>query len=453
MGLVFKLELDALNETEFRLARTRLERVPDSGGPGRESQLVAAMRNSLYDPDQSAKGLEEEFQWRSPVKALTVFFLKWMEGGQAESFVFKEQEHPLARSLAEVLRRPRKAEQMKNWIRKMFLGQREAASAIGSFFIFKYCPRKEQPLCWVRPGSPLKAAKIQIRLRLQNIEAKARFAELALKLEKQAIGDRAQVMGQLEAVGPDSGSGGENHEREAVRRRQEEAQPRIPLPQAPSKILDGQIELLVYDRSVSRFVPAIDFGLPLHTGTDLMIQIRLNRPACICVVWITSEGRAQPLYPWEKFQRTPSTLTEPADCLILPDQPRHGMPRGFSLNTGAGTETVVLLARAAPLPPHLGSVLPKVFQARLVEFAKFRMPNPNELYRFSSLDTDVPAPSPVRLGQPRPVEDPRLRFKLALCESLGIHFDLIKGVSFANAGTDKTSREQAAAGGPARSAR
>jgi transcriptional regulator with XRE-family HTH domain len=226
-----------------------------------------------------------------------------------------------------------------------------------------------------------------------------------------------------------------------------------PIPPAPSGKLDGKLEVFVYDVARIAFRSISEFGLPLHTGNGLLIRVHLNRPAWICVVWITSEGEAQPLYPWEEFAWERESGTKMIDRLMLPAQFGEHISRVFPVNTGAGTETVVLMARDAPLPSDFSSVLSSAFKTRLAKLTQFNMANPNELYAFSSLDSDIPAPSVLRLGLAHSVKDPRLRFKLVLCETLGILFDVVKGVSFANAGRVEAQNGETKAVQRTRSAR
>jgi serine/threonine protein kinase len=88
-------------------------------------------------------------------------------------------------------------------------------------------------------------------------------------------------------------------------------------------------------------------AVPLRRGDRVRFEMRLNHPAFLYVVWIDTEGRSTPLYPWRDtdWQRRPKR-EEPCDRLSEP-RDDAGMTQ---LEPGPpGVETLLLLAREEPL--------------------------------------------------------------------------------------------------------
>jgi serine/threonine protein kinase len=86
---------------------------------------------------------------------------------------------------------------------------------------------------------------------------------------------------------------------------------------------------------------------PLKTGDEVRVETSLNRPAYQYIVWIDTQGKAAPVYPWieGEWARRPEhenpvrELRLPEGSLMWPMQPGP-----------SGMETLVLLVREEPLP-------------------------------------------------------------------------------------------------------
>jgi serine/threonine protein kinase len=134
-----------------------------------------------------------------------------------------------------------------------------------------------------------------------------------------------------------------------------------PPPSSPSTALKGSIDIVVYESAVpgsDRFEPSRarqrlhlhDRGaLPLRPNDWIRIEAELNRPAYLYVVWIDTDDKVTPLWPWEgnDWARLPAEQA-PRDRLTLPDlvkgeavMPLAGGPPGI--------ESLLLLARETPL--------------------------------------------------------------------------------------------------------
>ncbi len=88
--------------------------------------------------------------------------------------------------------------------------------------------------------------------------------------------------------------------------------------------------------------------LPLRPGDEIAVEARLNRPAYLYVLWIDTDGRVQPVYPWRPghWEDRPSQEA-PLDRLRRPE----ALDEFFAVEPGtAGMQTLVLLARQTPLP-------------------------------------------------------------------------------------------------------
>jgi serine/threonine protein kinase len=203
-----------------------------------------------------------------------------------------------------------------------------------------------------------------------------------------------------------------------------------PLP-AAAPALSGTIDVLIWnptDRS-RRFLKLHDRGaLPLRPNDQIRVEARLNRPAYLYLVWIDSEGRAFPVYPWQPGQwsrRLPKQA--PASRLSLPETADQGWP----MKGPAGMETLMLLARESPLPADVDLAgllagLPKVplqDPRALVCFADGQM-----VTRLQDADR-----GPNFFGAQQ-IDDPVLKTQRELRDRLGSHFELNRAVTFANQG-------------------
>jgi tRNA A-37 threonylcarbamoyl transferase component Bud32 len=128
--------------------------------------------------------------------------------------------------------------------------------------------------------------------------------------------------------------------------------------------LKGNLEITVWSdpEQVARGIDTVKNGLPvsradsgalpLQNGELVHLHAKLNRPACVYLIWIDSEGKTIPLYPWDSDRSEAlwdaPLLKEAAKPTEVIDCPRASN-RGFTAVGAQGMQHVVLLARSTPL--------------------------------------------------------------------------------------------------------
>jgi hypothetical protein len=205
----------------------------------------------------------------------------------------------------------------------------------------------------------------------------------------------------------------------------------------PAAPLEGSIDVVI--TRTGRSLPMRlrhPEARPLRLGDRVRIEVELNRPAYVYVLWIDTEGKVWPLYPWVEGDWNRRGTEESVRELVLPQSDLGGVrrdvregPPNYPTRAGPeGMETLLLLARATPLPatvdlrgelPRLGKQAPAnadelremalIVNGRLVRDEKDRAPDPA-----------------VRVGSDNPV----LRLQQVLQEQLGKHFEYTRAVTF-----------------------
>ena len=195
------------------------------------------------------------------------------------------------------------------------------------------------------------------------------------------------------------------------------------------KRLRADLELFAWSPMCQQLMAIQDSRLPLPVKSGVSLKVTLSRPAYAYVVWITSSGAVQPLYPWQEFdwlsQREVSSVTE----LRLPSDSSKDKIFFYPINSAPGVETAIIMAAEKPLAKAVAQSLRNL--ATMVKRAYPRsLPDPKILYRLSDprpVDLDVP---PVRLGQPTSVHSPMTRFMERLVQETGCVCECVAGVSF-----------------------
>ena len=207
--------------------------------------------------------------------------------------------------------------------------------------------------------------------------------------------------------------------------------PRSRTPAQPDQPLDGKLTVIVRpaQRAVEPLAVEEPGALPVRSGGIMNLEVQLEQPAYVYLVWLDCEGQVVPLYPWNH------DALEVKDINVSPpvrkasktiNNPPIGA--GWKFGKKGGVETVLLLARRTPLDegtrlgPLVGSVPPP------------KLRNPGEV-AVLGLDRGVGAVSTL-LAQNRGTDeevralDEPLR---AAMVRLHDHFEFIRAVRFAHA--------------------
>jgi hypothetical protein len=209
---------------------------------------------------------------------------------------------------------------------------------------------------------------------------------------------------------------------------------RAPAPAESSPGLSGELVLRVWSgrEGVKRGLRVDEPGaLPVVNGEGLRVEVTLDRPAYLYLVWIDASGSVQPIYPWDPVKgegwETPEPPQQPRRRLRLP---AGAADEGFEAAGRAGLDSVLLLARSEPLPAsvHLrdliGTLPPSPALSR-AEVAWLELTPGARAARHPQ----PPLNRGVKTGQSVKIDEPLLR----LMERLRPHFELMKAVRFARA--------------------
>jgi hypothetical protein len=206
---------------------------------------------------------------------------------------------------------------------------------------------------------------------------------------------------------------------------------------SPQVALEADLELRLVQPGAQSgpSVALTDPGaLPVRTGTRVHIEAQVNRPAYLYLLWITSEGVAQPLYPWSPGDWHKRGPAEPVTALQSPGQdPAPGYRLWWPIDTRAGVETLVLMACDDPWPETFCAKLPD----RLKGFPRrATVSDPRTPYWFTCHKADCrPVPDTrLNLVGPERIYDPIAHIQSLLRDRLGSRCSLLRAVSFMNAG-------------------
>ncbi len=196
--------------------------------------------------------------------------------------------------------------------------------------------------------------------------------------------------------------------------------------------LEATLELLVWDverpdRQGVRLVEANT--LPLRHGDQVRINVQLNQPAYVYLLWLDAQGAIWPVYPWEQnlWGRRPADEL-PRLSLTLPERQGDGWPMEVKQD---GCESLLLLARRSPLPNEvdLQQLLANVpCSSRVTATTAMWFQNGQLLPTNRQLS--CAAQRPPDFDHPLHIQDPLLDLQRRTAEILSAHFDLIRAVSF-----------------------
>ena len=168
-------------------------------------------------------------------------------------------------------------------------------------------------------------------------------------------------------------------------------------------------------------------ALPVENSDQIRVEANSDRPAYMYLVWIDSQGKAIPVYPWTpgNWDDLP-TLQQPVARLSLPE----AVDRGWPMEGAAGMETLLLLARDEPLSGELD--LASLF----ADLPQQQMQGPKSLVWFADgevVDKNARTPRAPNFFDPQQIDDPVLQTQQIIRDRLGPHFETIRAISFAHA--------------------
>ena len=161
----------------------------------------------------------------------------------------------------------------------------------------------------------------------------------------------------------------------------------------------------------------------------MSLHVDLNRPAFAYLIWLDSQGKVMPLYPWNSkdldvtdVNQSPP-LRRSAKLIYSPL-----MGGGWTFGEQDGMETVLLLARSTPLPAEtrIGDLLDP-----LPPPIPVRHPQEAVSLRLTGNRGDITTPFAANRGdaQAAAAADEPLR---AMMRRLSRHFELVQAVRFAH---------------------
>jgi hypothetical protein len=171
-------------------------------------------------------------------------------------------------------------------------------------------------------------------------------------------------------------------------------------------------------------------ALPLKVGDEIQVELSVNRPTFVYVVWINSAGEALPVYPWRGFQwdQRPSE-EQPVEG--LKKLPEGAIDAGWEMDQGApGMETLLLLARGSRLPPEEETVLKAALATVGAQPLQDGKTDAAIWFENGAVVTAESGRAPKAFDGQR-IDDPVLRTQGVLRDKLGPHFDYTRAVSFA----------------------
>jgi hypothetical protein len=173
---------------------------------------------------------------------------------------------------------------------------------------------------------------------------------------------------------------------------------------------------------------------PLRTGDLVSIEAEVSRPAYLYILWIDTEGKVGPVYPWVEGDWQRRRPEGPRDRLTLPEEKEDGV---WKIDPGPpGMETLVLLARETPLPPaedllaRLGRLEPQPMLDEL-DVAWFEN---GALRPEKTRGANGPRIRAANLKVVEESRNPTLRTQRRVQQRLGDLFDYTAAVTFANRG-------------------
>jgi hypothetical protein len=192
----------------------------------------------------------------------------------------------------------------------------------------------------------------------------------------------------------------------------------------------GSIDIRIWDNNnpLRRDVRLPDpDALPLKLGDLVRVEVRLNHPGYVYILWIDAAGKVIPVHPWQGGEwNTRPDQEHPVERLDLPDKrPDNGWPMSTPTR---GMETLLMLVGTKPLQDDevlksllVGLPVQKEQQLRAALWFENGEVVRNEKDRAPSFEVQA-------------IDDPVLQTQLLIKDKLQPHFAYTRAVSFAYQG-------------------
>ena len=195
--------------------------------------------------------------------------------------------------------------------------------------------------------------------------------------------------------------------------------------------LDSKLSVLVRppERSVEPIAVDQPGALPVQSGGAMCLDVRLNEPAFVYLVWIDAAGEIIPLYPWN------NELLEVKDISAPPPERRPGklvfsplLGKSWTFGEQSGSETVLALVRKSVLPENIS--IAQLLKA-LPPLPKLEPTEPLQTAQAMKLASEKKPPkSAAHAKSNSPLEK--------YIQPLTDHFDLVQAVQFGH--VEKTAK-------------
>ena len=195
--------------------------------------------------------------------------------------------------------------------------------------------------------------------------------------------------------------------------------------------LHGSVDVLLWDiKDPSRHGASIRdaSARPIRHSDKVRLNMTVNRPGYVYLVWIDGQGKAFPVYPWRPGDwRNRPEREQPIEHLSLPADAAQGWPMGGV----RGMETILLLARDTPLPSGVD------LENAVAGLQPQSLQNPDALVEFETgrpISESMDHSRAPQFFDAQRIDDPLLQNQQLIQERLERHFSWISAVSFANRG-------------------
>jgi hypothetical protein len=202
---------------------------------------------------------------------------------------------------------------------------------------------------------------------------------------------------------------------------------------SPEVPLEGELIVRVWspDGKVKPGLKVDEPGaLPVREKDWIHLEVRLNQPAYVYLLWLESQGEVTALYPWNDDEIVRAVTVPPPQrpAARIVHSPER-VTRGWPADDQEGLETVLLLARRTPLPAD------RSVRKLIGEVPSAKLNDPHEL-ALLSLDRGR-GMGTIDFSENRGIKKKAQEIDAPMLQLMGRlrgEFDLIRAVRFAHGG-------------------